>query len=60
MLQRQTAANLYQRLVVTRLSGQFAAIEQRVLPSTSPAHAALVFERKLERWRVVLGGGLSG
>jgi hypoxanthine-DNA glycosylase len=49
----QTAANLYRRLVVPRLRAEFATIEQRVLPSTSPAHAALSFERKLERWRVV-------
>lgn len=49
----QTAADLYRRLVVPQLPMEFAAIEQRVLPSTSPAHAALSFERKLERWRVV-------
>lgn len=49
----QTAANLYRRLVVPQLPVEFAVIEQRVLPSTSPAHAALSFERKLERWRVV-------
>lgn len=26
------------------------------LPSTSPAHASLRFERKLEAWRAILGG----
>jgi hypoxanthine-DNA glycosylase len=52
----QTAASLYRRLVEPQLPAEFAAIEQRVLPSTSPAHAALSFERKLERWRVVVGG----
>jgi G:T/U-mismatch repair DNA glycosylase len=40
---------------LTSLPVEVAAIEQRVLPSTSPAHAALSFERKLERWRVVVG-----
>ena len=54
----QTAASLYRRLVVPTLSAKFAAIERRVLPSTSPAHAALSFERKLERWRVALGDRL--
>jgi hypoxanthine-DNA glycosylase len=49
----QTAANLYRRLVVPQLPMGFAEIEQQVLPSTSPAHAALSFDRKLERWRVV-------
>jgi len=37
--------------VVPQLPAEFAVIEQQVLPSTSPAHAALSFERKLERWR---------
>lgn len=49
----QTAASLYRQLVMPGLPAEFAAIEQRALPSTSPAHAALSFERKLERWRVV-------
>ena len=42
------------------LPAAFAAIEQSVLPSTSPAHAAISFERKLERWTVVKDPGLSG
>jgi len=51
----QTAAVLYRRLVIPGLPVEFASIDQRVLPSTSPAHAALSFERKLERWREVRG-----
>jgi len=51
----QTAATLYRRLVIPVLPLEFASIDQRVLPSTSPAHAALSFERKLERWREVRG-----
>jgi hypoxanthine-DNA glycosylase len=50
----QTAASLYRRLVMPELPAQFAAIEQRVLPSTSPAHAAMAFERKLERWQTAM------
>ncbi|MEV4783442.1 DNA-deoxyinosine glycosylase [Burkholderia sp. LMU1-1-1.1] len=39
-----------------KFAPQFAAEGYRtvVLPSTSPAHASLTFEEKLERWRVVL------
>ena len=48
----QTAATLYRRHVIPILPAAFAGIEQRVMPSTSPAHAAMSFERKLERWRV--------
>ena len=48
----QTAATLYRRHVIPNLPAALAGIEQRVLPSTSPAHAAMSFERKLERWRV--------
>ena len=50
----QTAADLYRRRVIPGLPVEFAAIEQRVLPSTSPAHAAMAFERKLERWQMAL------
>jgi hypoxanthine-DNA glycosylase len=50
----QTAASLYRRLVMPELPAQFAAIEQRLLPSTSPANAAMAFERKLERWQTAM------
>jgi len=50
-----TAAGLFRRRVVPDLAADAAAIEQRALPSTSPAHASLRFERKLERWAAALG-----
>ncbi len=49
----QTAGNLYRRLVLPALSAQVQQIPQVTLPSTSPAHAAMRFEQKLERWEIV-------
>ena len=48
-----TATRLYQRLVIPRLSGRARNLPLLPLPSTSPAHAAMRFEQKLERWRAV-------
>jgi double-stranded uracil-DNA glycosylase len=48
-----TAARLYARLVVPRLPPPLQLLSQQRLPSTSPAHAALRFEHKLERWGVI-------
>ncbi|MBT9568363.1 MAG: DNA-deoxyinosine glycosylase [Thiobacillus sp.] len=47
------AAALYRRLVFPDLPEKFAAIRSAVLPSTSPAHAAMSFEEKLTRWRAI-------
>jgi TDG/mug DNA glycosylase family protein len=49
----QTAGKLYRRLVLPGLPAQVQQIAQLTLPSTSPAHAAVRFEQKLEQWRVV-------
>ena len=49
----QKAAELYRRLVLPTLPAPAAAIERCVLPSTSPAYAALRFEAKLEAWSAV-------
>jgi hypoxanthine-DNA glycosylase len=49
-----TAAKLYSRKVLPWLADRDAAIRREVLPSTSPAHAAMPLERKLSRWREVL------
>jgi hypoxanthine-DNA glycosylase len=44
------AAELYRRRVLPSLT---RPIPYERLPSTSPAHAAMPFEKKLARWRVV-------
>ena len=49
----QTAGKLYRRLVLPRLPAQVRQIPQLTLPSTSPAHAAMRFEQKLEQWQSV-------
>ena len=51
-----TAAGLFKRKVHPGLEPQWAAIERRALPSTSPAYATLRFEQKLARWREALDG----
>lgn len=48
------AADLYQRLVLPGLPDTLRAIRTEILPSTSPAHAAMPFEEKLARWTAVL------
>lgn len=48
-----TATRLYGRLVRPRLPEQSRTLALVPLPSTSPAHAALRFEQKLERWQVL-------
>lgn len=46
----------YRRLVLPRLQGPAAGLPLTRLPSTSPAHAALSFERKLKAWRALNAG----
>lgn len=48
------AAELYRRKVLPTLAPRFAALEQRLLPSTSPANASLSFDTKLVRWSAAL------
>jgi len=50
-----TAAALFRRRVQPTLAPEWAAVDTHVLPSTSPAHAALRFEQKLARWSAALG-----
>ena len=49
-----TAQRLFKRKVLAGLDAEWAAIERRGLPSTSPAYASLRFEQKLARWREAL------
>ena len=49
-----TAATLFRRRVLPKLPAPAAALEMRVLPSTSPAYASLRFEQKLESWSEAL------
>jgi len=50
-----TAAALFRRSVQPSLGSEWAGVDTHVLPSTSPAHAALRFEQKLARWSAALG-----
>jgi hypoxanthine-DNA glycosylase len=54
-----TAAELYRRRVRPTLAPPAAALTTLRLPSTSPAHASLRFEAKLERWSDALRGLLG-
>lgn len=49
-----TAAKLFERLAMPKLSDTHKALPRTTLPSTSPAHAGMPFERKLARWREVV------
>jgi hypoxanthine-DNA glycosylase len=48
------AADIYIRRVLPGLPAEAQAIERRILPSTSPAHAGMKFEMKLAHWRAAL------
>jgi TDG/mug DNA glycosylase family protein len=51
------AQEIFDRKVRQDPPSVFARIRYEVLPSTSPAHAAMSYEQKLSRWRIVLGQG---
>jgi len=48
-----TAARLYEKLVAPQLPAPVRSLPMERLPSTSPAHASLRFEQKLERWQLI-------
>jgi TDG/mug DNA glycosylase family protein len=50
----QFAERLFRRQVLTNLSISVEKIRLEILPSTSPAHAAMPFEEKLEQWKILL------
>jgi double-stranded uracil-DNA glycosylase len=45
---------LFRRRVLPRIAPDFPDIEYAVLPSTSPAHAGMSFDKKLACWRVIV------
>jgi len=49
----RTAAELYRRFVLPGLPEALASMPTLILPSTSPAYAAMSYAAKLARWRVV-------
>lgn len=49
------AADLFARFVLPRLPAPVHGTRRIVLPSTSPAHAAMPLQEKLRRWREALG-----
>jgi len=49
----QKAADLYQRQVLPSLPDTYTELPRYQLPSTSPAHAAMSFEEKLEQWQQI-------
>jgi len=48
------AAELYRRRVLPALEPELAALDTRVLPSTSPANASISFDAKLAAWSSAL------
>lgn len=48
------AAQLYRRHIASQLPDNFRNIEYCALPSTSPAHAAMNYARKLTAWQVIM------
>jgi hypoxanthine-DNA glycosylase len=52
-----TAEQTFRKLVLPTLDAKQLSFTR--LPSTSPAHAAMSFAEKLERWGCVLGEGFS-
>lgn len=55
-----TAERCYRRFVLPGLSARCAAIGLQRLPSTSPAHAAMAFDVKLDHWRAALNPAPRG
>lgn len=47
------AHELYRRLVLPALPEQFRQIEQHLIPSTSPAHAGMNRQQKVQAWEII-------
>lgn len=50
----QKAQKLFTRHVLKSLPQEFQALYFQILPSTSPAHASMTFDEKLNLWRTIL------
>jgi len=50
----QKAESVFQKRVLPHLSSELQKLTFQRLPSTSPAHAALSFNDKLNQWRTIL------
>ncbi len=46
----QKAAQMYQKLVLPKLSTAMQTLPRHILPSSSPAHAAMHYDAKLKQW----------
>jgi TDG/mug DNA glycosylase family protein len=55
----QFAERIFRSKVQPTLSTQWSKIQFEILPSTSPGHAGMRFEKKLEHWRCAVGIRLS-
>jgi TDG/mug DNA glycosylase family protein len=53
------AQALYKQCVLPKLSQTFPILQYELLPSTSPAHAAMPYDEKLSRWRSALAPALN-
>ena len=49
----QTAEKLYRQRVMSGMPESMQGIRRQVLPSTSPAYAAMSYANKLKRWEIV-------
>ena len=49
----QAAAKLYARFVAPTFEKSSNTADYQALPSTSPAHASMSFDEKLDRWQIV-------
>jgi G:T/U-mismatch repair DNA glycosylase len=49
------AHDIYRRVVLPSLTDAYASLPLAILPSTSPAHAALSLDRKLATWKAFIG-----
>lgn len=48
-----TAEKMYKKYILPNLNHQFNYLQYQRLPSTSPAHASLTLEQKIQAWKVI-------